>query len=233
MSSTGSEGPGGTQGGRGDTSGGLTEPSRPAGEPEVVDEFGRPITRNSGSGAWGADPGRDVWSWGWTWPPQEGRRRGLPWIAIFLVLLGGLLLIQQFFPSLQVAGSAFLVALGLAFLISWVIDRGPGALYAGAILTALGLSNVLSDTGVISGPGWGTLFLGIAFVLIALLRAASDGGLGWQAWFAAILLVVGGGQIAARQVVGFPDLGRFVWPLILVALGIWLLYRARGRGAYP
>ena len=136
-------------------------------------------------------------------------------------------------PSVQVAGSAFLLALGLAFLISWAIDRGPGALYAGAILTALGLSNVLSDTGVISGPGWGTLFLGIAFAFIALIRVASGGGWGWQVWFAAILVVIGGARIAERQVLGLPDLGRYLWPLILVALGVWLLYRARGRGAYP
>ncbi|TME81982.1 MAG: hypothetical protein E6I45_06965 [Chloroflexi bacterium] len=207
-------------------------PNESSSKGEVVDEFGRPLARSESGGS-GGERGRDVWSWGWTWPPEEGRRRGVPWIGIFLLLLGGLLLVEQFVPSVQVAGSAFLLALGLAFLISWAIDRGPGALYVGAILTALGLSNVLSDTGAITGPGWGTLFLGIAFAFIALIRVASGGGWGWQVWFAAILVVIGGARIAERQVLGLPDLGRYLWPLILVALGVWLLYRARGRGAYP
>jgi hypothetical protein len=205
-----------------------------ANEPEVVDEQGRPVRSGSGWGDWGGgDRGRDAWTWGWAWPPQSGRRRGVPWVGIFLLLLGGLLLLEQLAPGVRIAGSAFLLALGLAFLISWAIERGPGTLYVGAILTALGLSNVLSEAGTVTGPGWGTLFLGIAFGFIALVRATSGGGWGWQLWFAAVLVVIGAARIAERQIIGFPDLGRVVWPIILVVLGLWLVFRARGRSAYP
>lgn len=209
--------------------------SRDPSQPEVVDEQGRPVgsapadDRRHGSGR--GDWGRDIWTWGWS-SPETGRRRGVPWIGIFFVLLGAGLLLEQLQPNIHIAGSAFLLALGLAFLISWVVDRGPGSLYAGVILTALGLSNVLTDSGIVQGPGWGTLFLGIGFALIAVIRASSGGGWGWQLWFGAILAVVGIARIAEQQIVGFPDLGRLVWPIVLVLLGLWLVVRARGRGAY-
>ena len=48
----------------------------------------------------------------------------------------------------------------------------------------------------------------------------------------AIIAVVGAARIGAQQIVGFPDLGRVVWPIVLVLLGLWLVIRARGRGAY-
>jgi len=212
-----------------------TDPRDPS-EPEVVDEQGRPIRsgasandwrRESGRGEWG----RDIWTWGWS-SPEPGRRRGVPWIGVFFVLLGAGLLLEQLQPNIRIAGSAFLLALGLAFLSSWAVDRRPGSLYAGVILTALGLSNVLTDSGVVEGPGWGTLFLGVGFALIATVRASSGGGWGWQLWFGAIIAVVGAARIGAQQIVGFPDLGRVVWPIVLVLLGLWLVIRARGRGAY-
>ena len=67
----------------------------------------------------------------------RGRRQpGLPWIGIFLLVFGGLLLIQQLFPEARALGSLLFVAIGLAFLVKWAIDRGTGSLYAGAIITA-------------------------------------------------------------------------------------------------
>ena len=53
----------------------------------------------------------------WEWGPEEGRRPGLPWIGIFLLVFGALLLIQQLFPQAKALGSLVFVAIGLAFLV--------------------------------------------------------------------------------------------------------------------
>jgi len=68
----------------------------------------------------------------WEWGSGAGRQPGLPWIGIFLLVFGGLLLIQQLFPEARALGSLLFVAIGLAFLVKWAIDRGSGSLYAGA-----------------------------------------------------------------------------------------------------
>src|SRR5438477_11235313 len=108
-----------------------TDPRDPS-EPEVVDEQGRPIRsgasandwrRDSGRGEWG----RDIWTWGWS-SPEPGRRRGVPWIGVFFVLLGAGLLLEQLQPSIDIPDRALLLALGLASLIPSAGDRRPGPL---------------------------------------------------------------------------------------------------------
>ncbi|MGZ6270106.1 MAG: hypothetical protein ACXWMU_06020 [Candidatus Limnocylindrales bacterium] len=167
----------------------------------------------------------------WRWDPgaDEGRP-GIPWLGVFFLLFGGLLLLQQAFPAADLAGSALVLALGLAFLFAWASGRNVLSLYAGVILTALGLPGLLQDAGLISGPGWGTLFLGLSFILIALFRASRSGGWGWQALFGIVLLVVGGSQVAARTLPGFADAERLVWPLVLLAIGLMLVLRSGGLG---
>src|SRR5512140_2043754 len=80
-----------------------------------------------------------VRAYAWEWNELGGSRgRGrLPWFGIFLVVLGGLLLLQALAPSLKAVGSLFGLAVGIAFLVSWVINRGMGSLYLGSIITAL------------------------------------------------------------------------------------------------
>ena len=75
-------------------------------------------------------------SWEWSEVPGAPARSRLPWFGIFLVVFGGLLLLRQLFPSLETAGSLLFLAIGVAFLVSWLINRGMGSLYLGAIITA-------------------------------------------------------------------------------------------------
>jgi hypothetical protein len=162
--------------------------------------------------------------WEWT---EGDRRPGLPWIGIFLLVFGGLLLLQSVYPEFQSAGSLFFVAVGVAFLVSWILRRGTGSLYAGAIITALALPSALSSMGVISGPGWGTLSLGIAFLIIAAVRAVGQGGWGWQAWVGGILAILGMTQVAV------PAFGELFWPLVILSLGVIIVVasiRGRDRG---
>lgn len=164
-----------------------------------------------------SDSGMHAWSW--RWGPDEERRPGLPWIGIFLVVFGLLLLVERVLPDYRHLGDVAVLAAGLASLLAWALRRGTVALYAGAFLTALALPGTIEGLGVALGPGWGTLFFGLAFLVIAAIRAVQGGGVGWQALYGGLLLVVAGTEIVK------PDLAGLAWPLILVAVGAVLLVR--------
>lgn len=159
----------------------------------------------------------------WRWGDDEKRRPGLPWIGIFLVLFGLILLVEQALPEYRRLGDVALLAAGLASLVAWVLRRGTIALYAGAFLTALALPGTIEGLqGNELGPGWGTLFFGLAFMLVAAVRLWRGGGVGWQAFYGGILLLIGGSQVAK------PELAAIAWPLLLVVIGALLLLRGRG-----
>lgn len=181
-----------------------------------------PVT-NLGPDSGGRLPGQDsVRVYSWEWGPDEARRPGLPWIAIFLVVFGVLLLIQQAYPEARGAGSAFVLALGLAFLIKWAIDRGTGSLYAGAIITALAAPGVLNAAGI-DIDGLGTFCFGIAFLFIGAVRAFSGGGIGWQVWFGGLLALIGGVNMMS------PDIGGLILPMLIIGLGAALLIGSLSR----
>ena len=94
---------------------------------------------------------------------------------------------------------SLVLAIGLAFLVKWAIDRGTGSLYAGAIITALAVPGLLNAAGV-EADGLSTFSFGVAFLFIALVRAASGGGVGWQFWFGGLLALVGGVEHRGRVV---------------------------------
>jgi hypothetical protein len=168
--------------------------------------------------------GATVYGWEWNDVGGPRGRSRLPWIGIFLVVFGALLLLRALFPSLETAGSLLFLAVGVAFLVSWLVNHGVGALYLGAIITALAAPDLLAAAGVIEGAGVGTLCLGVAFLFIALVRASSGGGWGWQAGLGVILVAIGGSSVI------LPTLSGLVWPAVLVALGVILLVRASSRG---
>src|ERR1700675_4919588 len=164
-------------------------------------------------------------AYGWRWGPDEQRRPGLRWIGIFLVVFGLALLVERALPDYRRLGDVALLAAGVASLVAWVLRRGTIALYAGAFLTALALPGTIEGLlGRDLGPGWGTLFFGLAFLCIAAVRAWRNGGVGWQAFYGMILVLIGGSQIAK------PDLAAVAWPILLVAVGAALLVRGTQRG---
>jgi hypothetical protein len=180
-----------------------------------------PVTR-LGPDSGGRAPGdENVRVYTWEWGTDDQHRPGLPWIGIFLLVFGGLLLLQQLFPQFQAVGSVIVLAIGLAFLVKWAVDRGAGSLYAGSIITALALPGLLNAAGI-EANGLTTFFLGVAFLFIAAVRLATGGGVGWQLWFGGLLSVIGGAQIANAP------LGGYILPVILVALGLLLIVRGAG-----
>jgi hypothetical protein len=169
------------------------------------------------------DRGSAVRVYRYQWGADEQRRPGLPWVGVFLLVFGGLLLLERFVPAFRFAGSAFVLAVGIVFLARWFVERKTGSLYAGAIITALALPNTLEALGVAGGPGLGMVCLGLAFLFIALVRWTSSGGIGWQAWFGGILGVYGLTRLA------IPDVGQVIVPALLVVVGVLILLRGTPR----
>ena len=183
------------------------------------------MSKQGGSSATGdvVDGVGVVHAYGWEWSDVGGPRgrSGLPWFGIFLVVFGGLLLAERLWPALSGVGSLLFLAVGLAFLVSWLVNRGIVSLYLGGIITALAAPDLLATANIVKGDGVGTLCLGVAFLLIATVRAASRGGWGWQAALGAILFVIGASTVAV------PGFGDLIWPILLLAFGVLLLLRAR------
>lgn len=168
----------------------------------------------------------------WGWDRVADDRPRLPLIGIFLVLFGAVLLIGQLFPSARFAGSAVVVAVGLVLVGAWFTRRaGVIALYAGVVLTALSLPNLLRDLGLITqGNGWGTLFLGLGFIAIGLIRASGRAGVGWQIIVGGVLAALGLVQVLLRELPGSPGLDGLLWPLVILLAGVWLITRGRAGG---
>ncbi|HET7029614.1 MAG TPA: hypothetical protein VFI34_03810 [Candidatus Limnocylindrales bacterium] len=168
--------------------------------------------------------GPAVRTWAWRWGPDEERRPGLPWIGIFLVVFGGLLLVENTLPSYRRLGDVAVLAAGVASLVAWILRRSTIALYAGAFLTAVAAPGTIEALGLELGPGWGTLCFGLAFLFVAAIRWAQHGGAGWQALYGAILAL-----IALTEILQ-PDLAGIGLPLVLVGIGLLLLLRGGRTG---
>lgn len=183
-----------------------------------MDDQPDPNVTRLGPDSGGRAPGESqVEVYSWEWGPGAARRPGLPWIGIFLLVFGVLLVLQQVYPEFEAIGSVFILAVGLAFLIKWAIDRGTGSLYAGALITALAAPNLINAAGF-DVDGLGTFCFGVAFLFIAAVRAAGGGGFGWQAIFGGLLVLLGGVNILT------PDIGGMLVPILLIALGAALVF---------
>jgi hypothetical protein len=104
-------------------------------------------------------------------------------------------------------------------------DRSDLALWAGVIVSALALSDLLSSMGLIHGSGWGTMFLGLGVIAIALVRSSGGKRLGWTLGIGALLALWGASDVAASNV-NFPT-DRLVGPLLIVLLGLYIVTRNR------
>ena len=166
----------------------------------------------------------DAWgfegSWGGT---QTGRRT--PLLGIFLVVLGLLLVAGQLFPQAQIGASAFFLVVGALLVFTGLRDRSNLALYVGVFIVALSLSDLLSGVGLIHGHGWGTFFLGVGVVGLALIRSRTGRSWGWAVIVGALLALWGGSEVATSYL--SLDLDRLVVPVLIVLLGLYII-RMRG-----
>jgi hypothetical protein len=81
---------------------------------------GKPLSRDPGSLSRDPGPTRVFTRWG-----EDDRGPRVPWIGIFLVIFGGLILLERVLPDYRNLGNVLVLAAGLAFLVAWALRRGP------------------------------------------------------------------------------------------------------------
>lgn len=154
----------------------------------------------------------------------------MPLVGVFLIVLGLFLAAGQLVHEAQIGASAFFLTVGLVLVFVGFRDRSDLALYAGVFVTALALSDLLSSVGLIHGAGWGTLFLGLGLIAVALIRSSAGKRLGWAVGIGALLALWGGSDVAATNL-NFPT-DRLIGPLLIVLLGLYIVTRHRGPRTY-
>lgn len=151
------------------------------------------------------------------------RRRVLP--GIMLIVIGIVFLLAQ---QSRIGGQAVVAAIGLAFLVAFFYTRNYGFLVPGGIMTGLGLGIIYQSR---ADAGWAVVLgLGLGFVAIYVIDVLTGGRRGGQWWalipggiLTAIGLLQAGGQSGVMGTVG-----RW-WPVILIAIGVYLLFRRRAE----
>ena len=163
---------------------------------------------------------------GWWW---WAGRRDFPWLGAFLIALGAALAVAQAVPELS-TGRLLGAFLGLALWAAFFVAGMGWAGIAAAIVGGWGLSGILQELGYVSGGGWTPLLIGAGFLVVYLAELATRGGrLAWTLWIGLALVVLGAFEIGVRQIPGLPPLDALVVPVILIAIGAFLVIRAVRR----
>ena len=150
---------------------------------DSIDREPEPL-RNDGGEAPPPESG-GVRAYTWEWGREDDRGPRLPWIGVFLVIYGALLLVEKLANQYLVPANLLVLAAGLTFIILWLLRRNTFALYAGAFLTASAIPGLVEGIGYNSPSGLGTLCYGVAFLFIAGVRMQRGGAsAGKRSWVA-------------------------------------------------
>ncbi len=165
----------------------------------------------------------------WRW---ANRGRAFPWLGVLLVLIGLALLAQYLFPQVS-AGTLVLIAIGLAFICGWLFGGSWFSMIPGVLIASLGTAELIEDLALLGPagqdvPGLASTSLAIGFLVIWLLRYASNRRSAWPLWGAALFGLIGLAQLSGR-LIGLPALN-LLWPVIIIGVGIVVLLSARRRG---
>jgi predicted membrane protein len=102
--------------------------------------------------------------------------------------------------------------------------RGRGRVLTGVLLFLIGILLLLKTANIVFFPGW---FFTWPMILIAVgLFSGIKHGFRGGAWVMFLLI---GGLFLANQVEPTMHMERFVWPIILIAMGIGFILRPRHR----
>ena len=163
-------------------------------------------------------------------PPRRHRRgSGVVWGAI-LITIGLVSLVQQFvrFDT----GKIFLPMLAAIFLVAGLVGRRPGLIIPGGILAGIGIGAILIEGpfSYLEDPTRGGVFL-LAFaggwVLVTLAARLINCVMLWPLIPAAFMGVIGLALVAGQAGLQFLQLAGVGWPIILIGLGIYLVFRRR------
>jgi hypothetical protein len=141
---------------------------------------------------------------------------------ILLGLAGVVFNEANHYASSMFSGSIFLFSIALPFWLIYVTKRWWWAIIPAGVLTVLAIMPIVSNDVLPGQVVGGIFFLGLAAVF-ALVRLAtlSDPNMGWAWWPAGILGIFG----VLTLLLGNASIAQYVWPIVLIVLGGWLLLR--------
>ena len=168
---------------------------------------------------------------------NEGRAIDNRLVAgIALVALGALFLIAQLTNS-SFVGTLILPALALVFLVWGITTHKAGLMIPAGIFIGLGLGTWIvmnkwvpqGDNGQLEG-GVFLLAFALGWASITLLTYLFTNEIHWWPLIPAAIL----GLIGALLVLGDPALNAlvwlgYIWPIALIAIGVYLLFRRAAR----
>ncbi|WP_054521857.1 hypothetical protein [Thermanaerothrix daxensis] len=151
------------------------------------------------------------------------------WWAAFpafpLLGIAALILLGTFAPQATRywGGALVLGSIGLSFVVVYLLRREFwwAIIPAGTMLT---LALVTLAESLLPGASGGWVFfagLGLTFLVLYLLPGPGGTHMTWPLYPAGILLV-----LSLLLFLGTTALGRFFWPLALILVGVFLVYRA-------
>lgn len=164
-------------------------------------------------------------------PPPARRRRGGGVVGGAILIAIGLFALLQQFVHFD-AGLFFLPLLAAVFLIAGILERRPGLLIPGGILAGIGVGSILIEGpfAYLEDPARGGLFL-LAFsagwLLITLASLLVGRVMLWPLIPGAFMGVIGLALTAGEAGLQFLQLAGVGWPIILIALGIYLVFRRK------
>ncbi len=156
-------------------------------------------------------------------------------VGLFLIVVGILALLPRY---VDMPGQLFLAGLSALFLIWGIAVRNTGLLIPGGVLAgiAAGAALVEGPYQAVNDPVKGGIFL-LAFSagwgLISLLSLYTEGVRKWAYWPlfpAAGLLLVGGALVSGETGLKALEIAGQGWPIILIAIGAYLILRRRVPG---
>jgi hypothetical protein len=150
------------------------------------------------------------------------------WMAIpgFTLLgLSGTVAVSEFMPWFPFEGSIFLGAIGLGFLAVYLLNpQHWWAIIPGGVMLTLAIVAGLDEVSTMDTGSVFMIGLGLTFALVGLLRDRRGRRMWWAFIPAAVLLLIG-------LAIGFSmeNLLGAIWPLLLIGLGLYILYRSLFR----
>lgn len=162
-------------------------------------------------------------------PNTERRNRRIGGIALLTI---GLLALVAQVVDLGMLGLLILPALSLIFLAWGISTREAGLLIPGGILAGIGVGvllmtgTALGELSETAGPGVFLVAFGAGWALITLVSALfTDETVWWALIPGGILAAIGGALVVGGPALTLLELVGRLWPLALVAAGLYLLFR--------
>jgi len=144
-----------------------------------------------------------------------------------LILLGILFFVAQVVQS-PALGLLILPGLGLIFIVWALLVRSFGLLIPGGILLGVGVGSVLaalSPLGINDGAAFMIAF-GLGWMIITLLSPLTSSGFQWWPLIpGGIISGIGLLILAGEWGETILQLASYTWPLILVGLGVYIIFK--------